>query len=145
MVGSSRKRKSAFARSTFASEIRFFCPPDKSPTRSSDFSFNTPSILEISASATLSGTSLGTVSTSTISSSTFHYPPDVTIGGELSYPTLSNNQVYGTYAVYNNKDVGSNVVSQLPPLTPGAGTRVGYFDTDENLMTFRTNMQNILY
>ena len=33
----------------------------------------------------------------------------------------------------------------LPPLTPGAGTRVGYFDTDDNLMTFRTNMQNILY
>jgi hypothetical protein len=49
------------------------------------------------------------------------------------------------YAVYKDKDMGSNIVNQLPPLDPNAGTRVGYFDTDENLMTFRTNMQNILY
>jgi hypothetical protein len=49
------------------------------------------------------------------------------------------------YAVYKDKDIGSNIVKPLPPLDPNAGTRVGYFDTDENLMTFRTNMQNILY
>lgn len=49
------------------------------------------------------------------------------------------------YAVYKDKDMGSNIVNPLPPLDPNAGTRVGYFDTDENLMTFRTNMQNILY
>ena len=29
--------------------------------------------------------------------------------------------------------------------TPDKIRCVGYFDTDENLMTFRTNMQNILY
>lgn len=49
------------------------------------------------------------------------------------------------YAVYNDKNIGSNVVKPLPPLDPNAGTRIGYFDTDKNLMTFRTNMQNILY
>jgi hypothetical protein len=49
------------------------------------------------------------------------------------------------YAVYKDKDIGSNIVKPLPPLDPNAGPRVGYFDTDENLMTFRTNMQNILY
>jgi hypothetical protein len=49
------------------------------------------------------------------------------------------------YAVYKDKDMGSNIVNPLPQLDPNAGTRVGYFDTDENLMTFRTNMQNILY
>ncbi len=49
------------------------------------------------------------------------------------------------YAVYKDKNIGSNEAKVLPPLDPNAGTRVGYFDTDENLMTFRTNMQNILY
>jgi hypothetical protein len=49
------------------------------------------------------------------------------------------------YAVYKDKDIGSNIVKPLPSLDPNAGTRVGYFDTNENLMTFRTNMQNILY
>jgi hypothetical protein len=49
------------------------------------------------------------------------------------------------YAVYKDKDIGSNVVNPLPPLDPNDGTRVGYFDTDKSLMTFRTNMQNILY
>ena len=49
------------------------------------------------------------------------------------------------YAVYNDKVIGSNEVKALPPLDPNAGTRVGYFDTDKNLKTFRNNMQNILY
>lgn len=49
------------------------------------------------------------------------------------------------YAVYEDKDIGSNQVKVLPPLDPNAGTRIGYFDTDKNMMTFRTNMQNILY
>ena len=49
------------------------------------------------------------------------------------------------YAVYKDKNIGSNEAKVLPPLDPNAGTRVGYFDTDESLMTFRTNMQNILY
>lgn len=49
------------------------------------------------------------------------------------------------YAVYKDKNIGSNVVEPLPPLNPECGTRVGYFDTDSTLMAFRTNMQNILY
>ena len=49
------------------------------------------------------------------------------------------------YAVYKDKNIGSNVVEPLPPLNPECGTRVGYFDTNSTLMTFRTNMQNILY
>lgn len=49
------------------------------------------------------------------------------------------------YALYKDKNIGSNVVEPLPPLNPECGTRVGYFDTDSTLMAFRTNMQNILY
>jgi hypothetical protein len=49
------------------------------------------------------------------------------------------------YALYKDKNIGSNVVEPLPPLNPECGTRVGYFDTDATLMAFRTNMQNILY
>ena len=48
-------------------------------------------------------------------------------------------------ALYKNKHLKSNYVEQLPQLNPDCGTRVGYFDTDINLMPFRTNMQNILY
>ena len=84
----------------------------------------------------------------------WHYPI-FTLG---SYKQITNNIRYPNnpddarctpanfcYAVYKDKDMGSNIVNPLPPLDPNAGTRVGYFDTDENLMTFRTNMQNILY
>ena len=67
----------------------------------------------------------------------------------IRYP---NNPDYGRctpanfcYAVYKDKNIGSNVVEPLPPLNPECGTRVGYFDTDSTLMAFRTNMQNILY
>ena len=49
------------------------------------------------------------------------------------------------YALYKDKNIGSNVVEPLPPLNPECGTRVGYFDTDSTLMAFRTNMPNILY
>lgn len=48
-------------------------------------------------------------------------------------------------ALYKNKNVGSNVIEPLPQINPECGTRVGYFDTDSTLMSFRTNMQNILY
>jgi hypothetical protein len=48
-------------------------------------------------------------------------------------------------ALYNEKFIKSNYVEPLPPLNPDCGTRVGYFDTDVNLLPYRTNMQNILY
>ena len=83
-----------------------------------------------------------------------HYPI-FTLG---SYAQITNNIRYpdnpdeGTCmpasmcgALYKNKHLKSNYIEQLPQLNPDCGTRVGYFDTDINLMPFRTNMQNILY
>ena len=49
------------------------------------------------------------------------------------------------YALYKNKNMGSNIVTPLPPVDPNSGTRVGYFATDENLLPFRTDVPNILY
>ncbi len=49
------------------------------------------------------------------------------------------------YALYKDKNMGSNVVTPLPPVDPNSGTRVGYFATDENLLPFRTDVPNILY
>lgn len=48
--------------------------------------------------------------------------------------------------LYKEKHLGNNEVTPLPPLNPGCpGTRVGYFQTDVNLLPFKTNMQNILF
>ena len=49
------------------------------------------------------------------------------------------------YALYKDKNLGSNIVEPLPPINPNSGTRVGYFATDENLLPFRTDVPNILY
>ena len=49
------------------------------------------------------------------------------------------------YALYKNKNMGSNIVTPLPPVDAKSGTRVGYFATDDNLMPFRTDVPNILY
>lgn len=49
------------------------------------------------------------------------------------------------YAVYKDKDLGSNYVEPLPPVDPNSGTRIGYFTTDDNLLPFRTDVPNILY
>ena len=48
-------------------------------------------------------------------------------------------------ALYHDDKPRSNIVTPLPPLNPNNGTRVGYFDTQVNMMPFRTDMQNILY
>ena len=51
-------------------------------------------------------------------------------------------------ALYHDKDIGSNVIETLPQINPNCGTRVGYFDTNAQLvdsLPYRTNMQNILY
>lgn len=53
-------------------------------------------------------------------------------------------------ALYHDKYLGSNIVTELPPVNPECGTRVGYFTTsgDQQLidsLPYRTNMQNILY
>jgi hypothetical protein len=51
-------------------------------------------------------------------------------------------------ALYHDKKTGDNYVKPLPPVNPDCGTRVGYFTTDEQVITslpYRTDMQNILY
>jgi hypothetical protein len=51
-------------------------------------------------------------------------------------------------ALYYEKKVGSNYINPLPENNPDHGTRVGYFTTNEQVITslpYRTNMQNILY
>lgn len=51
-------------------------------------------------------------------------------------------------ALYHDKNTGNNYVKPLPPVNPDCGTRVGYFTTDEQVITslpYRTDLQNILY
>ena len=51
-------------------------------------------------------------------------------------------------ALYYDKNTGNNYVKPLPPVNPDCGTRVGYFTTDDQVITslpYRTDMQNILY
>ena len=87
----------------------------------------------------------------------WHYPI-FTLG---SYKQITNNIRYPNNpdvgrctpgsmcgALYHEKFLGSNYVTPLPPVNPECGTRVGYFTTDEQLITslpYRTDMQNILY
>ena len=84
----------------------------------------------------------------------WHYP----IFELSSYKQITNNIRYpnnpdeGTCepasmcgALYHDKFLKSNYVEPLPPLNPDCGTRVGYFDTNVNLLPYRNNMQNILY
>lgn len=49
------------------------------------------------------------------------------------------------YALYKNKNMGSNIVTPLPPVDTNSGTRIGYFVTNDNLMPFRSDSPNILY
>ena len=75
-----------------------------------------------------------------------------------SYDQITNNIQYpsnpdeGTCmpasmcgALYHDKNIGSNYVKPLPPLNPECGNRVGYFETDINLLPFRSDTTNILY
>lgn len=87
----------------------------------------------------------------------WHYPT-FELG---SYDQITNNIRYsdnpdvGTCmpasmcgALYHDKRTGDNYVKQLPPVNPDCGTRIGYFLTDDQVITslpYRTNMQNILY
>jgi hypothetical protein len=49
------------------------------------------------------------------------------------------------YALYKDRDMGSNIVTPLPPVNPNSGTRIGYFATGDNLLPYRTDVPNILY
>lgn len=48
-------------------------------------------------------------------------------------------------ALYDKINSKNNPITPLPPISPDCGTRVGYFSADDNLLTFKTNLQNILY
>ena len=84
----------------------------------------------------------------------WHYP----IFKVGSYAQITNNMRYpnnpdeGTCmpasmcgALYKERHLNTNYVSQLPPINPNCGTRVGYFSTTANLLPFRTNIPNVLY
>ncbi len=75
-----------------------------------------------------------------------------------SYKQITNNIKYpnnpddGTcmpsntcFALYSDKQLQSNYSKILPPANPECGTRVGYYSTPVNLLSYRTDMQNILY
>lgn len=84
----------------------------------------------------------------------WHYP----IFELGSYDQITNNIKYpnnpdeGTCmpasmcgALYKEKQLKTNYITPLPPINPNCGTRVGYFNTDINLLPFRTDVPNILY
>ena len=51
-------------------------------------------------------------------------------------------------ALYHDIKAQSNYVKPLPPVNPDCGTRVGYFDTNVQLvdsLPYRTDIANILY
>ena len=51
-------------------------------------------------------------------------------------------------ALYHDKNTGDNTIKPLPPVDANSGTRVGYFVTNEQVITslpYRSDMQNILY
>jgi hypothetical protein len=89
------------------------------------------------------------------SNNTWWYKPVFKLG---SYKQITNNIKYPKNpdigsctpismcgALYHDKQNKSNYVKILPPLDPNCGRRVGYFDTGNNLLPFKTDMQNILY
>lgn len=75
-----------------------------------------------------------------------------------SYEQITNNFKYPNnpdnarctptdfcYALYDNNEKKSNIITPLPPVDPNCGTRVGYFSTNINLLSYKTDMANILY
>lgn len=96
------------------------------------------------------------ISNETVADMWWHYPT-FKLG---SYEQITNNIRYPNNpdvgrcapasmcgALYHQKDLGSNVVTPLPPVS-GSGTRVGYFTTDDQLidsLPFNSDGPNILY
>jgi hypothetical protein len=84
----------------------------------------------------------------------WHYPT-FKLG---SYKQITNNIRYPNnpdnarctpdgmcFALYNDSQEKSNYTHPLPPVNPDCGRRVGYFNTDQNLLPFRIDVSNILY
>ena len=71
------------------------------------------------------------------------------ITNNIKYP---NNPDNGTCmpanfcgALYEDKNIKSNYTEPLPPVEPTNGTRIGYFNTNINMLPFRTDEPNVLY
>jgi hypothetical protein len=83
---------------------------------------------------------------------TFHLGSYEQITNNIKYP---NNPDIGRCmpgsmcgALYHSKNIGSNVINPLPPVGQNCGTRVGYFNANERLITslpFTSDLPNILY
>ena len=83
----------------------------------------------------------------------WHYPifkvgSYAQITNNLKYPnnpdngTCSRSEFCG--ALYNNRQIESNISKPLPPVEPTCGARINYYSTPENLLTYR-NITSILY
>jgi len=75
-----------------------------------------------------------------------------------SFAQLTNNQRYyknpdnGSCtpadicdALYKNKEVNTNIVKPMPPVKPSFNARVNYYNSDNNLLAFRSDTSSILY
>jgi hypothetical protein len=75
-----------------------------------------------------------------------------------SFAQLTNNQRYHKNpdngsctpadicdALYTNKNVQTNIVNQLPAVEPSFNARVNYYNSDNNLLAFRSDTSSILY
>jgi hypothetical protein len=89
------------------------------------------------------------------SSDVWWHKPVFTLG---SYKQITNNIRYSNNpdigscapvsmcgALYHDKQEKTNYVDILPQINPNCGRRVGYFDTDTNLLPYKTDTQNILF
>jgi hypothetical protein len=76
---------------------------------------------------------------------------------EGSYEQITNNLRYRNNpdngscsrsefcgALYKDNQVASNISTPLPPVKPSCGSRINYYYTPENLLTYR-NVPSILY
>ena len=51
-------------------------------------------------------------------------------------------------ALYHDKNTGNNIIQPLPPVKNSSGTRVGYFNTEQRIITslpYKSDLANILY
>ena len=75
-----------------------------------------------------------------------------------SFSQLTNNQRYNKNpdngsctpadicdVLYKDKKVKSNIVEPMPPVEPSFNARVNYYNSDDNLLSFRSDTTNILY
>jgi hypothetical protein len=95
------------------------------------------------------------ITSTNIESTIWHQTPVYEVG---TFVQLTNNQRYyknpdnGSCtpadlcnALYKEKDEKSNIVEPMPPVEPSFNARVNYYNSDNNLLAFRSDTSNILY